>query len=120
MKVTLILAAVYNIGGGLAIIFLLERIAASVHLEELGHMLFRLFTGGTAFVFGVAYASISKSYDRNRLVLTCGTALKYWAFLASLYCFLYYELSVEVLVLFGGINLVFAVLFTRHLLSKRG
>ena len=46
-------------------------------------------------------------------------ALKYWAFLISLYGFLYDGLSVRVLLAVGLINLVFAVLFTRYLLSKR-
>ena len=84
MKTTLLLAAVYNIGSGLGLVLLLDTLGPWLHFEDSGNMLFRFFMGGTAVVFGLAYAFISSSYDRNRRILTCGTALKYWAFLISL------------------------------------
>ena len=55
MKIVLYAAAAFNISGGLLIIFLLETIAPFVRFAPPGNMLFRLFVGGTAITFGIAY-----------------------------------------------------------------
>jgi len=119
MKVVLLGAAAYNIGGALLILFLLERVAPLVGFAPLGNALFRLFVGGTALTFGIAYADLSRRPGGDLRLLYYGTALKYWAFLVSLYCFLFEGLSSQVLLLFGCGNLLFAVLFTWILAHRR-
>ena len=66
-------------------------------------------------LFGFAYISVFRNYPQNRPLLAYGTALKYWVFLISVFGFSFADLFVQVLLLFLGINLVFAVLFTRYL-----
>jgi len=52
-------------------------------------------------------------------LLVYGTVLKYWAFAISLFGFLTSSLSLQVLLLFGVGNLIFAVLFTHYLLRPQ-
>ena len=115
MRNTLILAAAYNFGGGLIILLFLDSIGPLINFHDSGQGLFRMFAGGTAVLFGFVYISVFRNYPKNRPLLVYGTALKYWVFLISVFGFSFADLSLQVLLLFGGINLVFAVLFTRYL-----
>ena len=119
MRVTLVAAAAYNILGGVGILLLLPSIAPIIHFDPTGPALFRMFAGGTAVLFGIAYLAVCKDYRRNRPLLVCGTALKLWAFAISVFGYVTSALSWEVLLLFGVGNLMFAVLFTRCLLAYR-
>jgi hypothetical protein len=119
MQATLILAAIYNISGGLTILFLFWLVAPLIHFNDSGPGLFRMFVGGTAVLFGAAYIAVSRDYRRNRPLLVCGTVLKYWAFAISLFGFLTSGVSLQVLLLFGVGNLIFAVLFTHYLLRPQ-
>jgi len=69
-------------------------------------------------LFGAAYIAVWRDYQQNRPLLVCGTVLKYWAFAISLFGFLTSSLSLQVLLLFGVGNLIFAVLFTCYLLRR--
>jgi hypothetical protein len=120
MQTILVLAAIYNFAGGLTVLFLLGWVGPLLNFNDTGPELFRLFTGGTAAIVGVAYYAVSRDFVRNRQVLVYGTAIKYWAFLISLYGFVRAELSLAVLLGFGCVNLAFAVSFTGLLLQKRG
>ena len=120
MQTTLILAAIYNIIGGVTLLFLLRFVAPLIHFNDFGPGLFRMFVGGTAVLFGVAYLAVLRDYPRNRPLLAYGTVLKYWAFAISLFGFLTSSLSLQVLLLFGVGNLIFAVLFTHYLLRLQG
>ena len=119
MQTTLILAAVFNIAGGLTILFLQQFIAPLIHFNDFGPGLFRMFVGGTAVLFGAAYIAVRRDCRKNRPLLVYGTVLKYWAFAISLFGFLRSGLSLQVLLLFGVGNLIFAVLFTRYLLRPQ-
>ena len=119
MRTTLILAAIYNISGGVALLFLPRLIAPLIHFNDSGPGLFRMFVGGTAVLFGAAYIAVLRDYRRNRPLLVYGTVLKYWAFAISLFGFLTSSLSVQVLLLFGIGNLIFAALFTLYLLRPQ-
>ena len=119
MQTTLILAAIYNIIGGVTILFLLRLIAPLIHFNDVGPGLFRMFVGGTAGLFGVAYMAVWRDFRQNRPLLIYGTVLKYWAFAISLFGFLTSTVSLQVLLLFGVGNLIFAVLFTRYLLRPQ-
>src|ERR1039457_4942881 len=116
MRITLILAAIYNISGGLTILFLLRLVAPLIYFNDSGPGLFRMFVGGTALLFGTAYIAVLRNYRENRPLLVYGTILKYWAFVISLFGFLTSSLSLQVLLLFGIGNLIFAALFTHYLL----
>ena len=115
MKRILLSASVYNITGGLLIIFLLDRIGPFVDFTNPGSILFRLFVGGTAITFGIGYLSLARGREGGTSFLYYGAGLKYWAFIISTYCFLFVDLSLQMLLAFGLPNLVFAVLFTRIL-----
>jgi hypothetical protein len=119
MKATLLLAALYNISGGLTILFFLPFVAPLIHFNDSGPGLFRMFVGGTAILFGAAYIAVWRDYRANRPLLVFGTVLKYWAFAISLFGFLTGRLSVQVLVVFGIGNLIFAGLFTYYLLRPQ-
>lgn len=119
MKATLLLAALYNISGGLAILFFLPLVAPLIRFNDSGPGLFRMFVGGTAILFGAAYIAVVRNYRENRPLLVYGTVLKYWAFAISLFGFLTGNLSVQVLLAFGVGNLIFAALFTHYLLRPR-
>ena len=119
MQTTLILAAIYNLIGGVTILFLGRLIAPLVHFNDVGPGLFRMFAGGTAVLFGIAYLAVWRNYRQNRPLLVYGTALKYWAFAISLFGFFTSSLSLQMLLLFGVGNLFFAVLFTHYLLRPQ-
>ena len=119
MRITLILAAIYNISGGLTILFLLRLVAPLIYFNDSGPGLFRMFVVGTALLFEAAYIAVLRNYRENRPLLVCGTVLKYWAFAISLFGFLTLSLSVQVLFVFGIGNLIFAGLFTHYLLRPQ-
>ena len=111
-KIIFDLAAIYNISGGLGILFCLELLAPLVGLTTGGPLLFRLFVGGTAITFGLAYAYCARSARPQTALLAFGTGLKYWAFTAALLAYLLHDLSLTMLLIFGVANLIFALLFT--------
>jgi hypothetical protein len=111
-KLILNAAALYNLAGGLSIIFLLEVTGPLVGFAPDGNMLFRLFVGGTAITFGLAYGYVARTSAYGSALLAFGTGLKYWAFVASLISHLFFGLSLAMLLLFGVPNLIFAVLFS--------
>lgn len=84
MQITLILAAIYNLAGGVVILFFLQFVGPLIHFNDFGTGLFRMFVGGTAVLFGTAYITVLRDYRRNRPLLVCGSVLKYWAFGISL------------------------------------
>ena len=119
MKGILLSASVYNITGGILIIFLLDIIGPFVGFTNPGSMLFRLFVGGTAITFGIGYLNLGRGSEQRNTFLYYGAGLKYWAFVISMYCVLFSGLSLQMLFAFGLPNLVFAVLFTRILMTAR-
>lgn len=117
-KVILFLASAYNISGGVAVILLLDLLSPITGFESTSNMLFRLFVGGTAITFGLAYLNLAKAEKHRAPILYYGTGLKYWAFVAALVSFLHFGLPLSILFGFGVGNLCFALLFTLILVSK--
>jgi hypothetical protein len=117
-KAILLLASAYNLSGGLSIVFLLDALAPLVGMAHTGNMLFRLFVGGTAITFGLAYLYVARSGKYREPILFFGTGLKYWAFVAAIVSYAFYDLSLAMLLLFGVANLSFALLFTLILKNK--
>jgi hypothetical protein len=110
-KRILLSASLYNVSGGISIVFLLDVLAPLVGIAP-GNMLFRLFVGGTAITFGLAYLYVARSGRYREPILFFGTGLKYWAFVAAVISYAFYDLSLTMLLLFGIANLGFALLFT--------
>ena len=101
--------------GGVGIVFFLDYLGPPIGFTNWGNMLFRLFAGGTATAFGIGHYAARRNLERNRLVVVYGTGIKYWAFLISLYAYLFHNLSLWVVVLFGVPNLLLAILLTYYL-----
>ena len=118
-KIVLASAAIYNVSGGVGIIFFLGILAPLLGFDPGSNMLFRLFVGGTAITFGLAYAYLLRSGTYRAPLLLFGTGLKYWAFVAALVAYFFFGLPASVLVLFGLLNLLFAVLFTIVLMQAQ-
>lgn len=118
-KAVLASAAIYNVSGGIAIIFFLGALAPILDFDPGSNMLFRLFVGGTAITFGLAYFHLSLKDVHRTPILFFGTCLKYWAFAAALFSYLFFGLPTSVLVLFGLLNLCLAVLFTIVLMQAK-
>lgn len=118
-RVILASASIYNLSGGIGIIFFLDAPAPILGLEAGSNMLFRLFVGGTAITFGLAYFYVFRSRIYRTPILFFGTGLKYWAFVAALVSYFFFGLPASVLVLFGLLNLCFAVLFTFVLMQAK-
>jgi hypothetical protein len=78
-----------------------------------------MFVGGMAVLFGAAYIAVWRDYQQNRPLLVYGTILKYWACAISLFGFITSNLSIQMLLLFGIGNLIFAALFTHCLLRPQ-
>ena len=112
VKKVLLSAAIYNISGGLLIIFLLNYLGPMIGMPIFGPSLFRLFTGGAAITFGVGYFFAAKDFERQKLLVGLGAGLKYWAFLIALYCWWGQLISPFVFIAFGMVNLIFALLFS--------
>lgn len=117
MRRILLSASLYNITGGILIIFFLDIIGPFVDFTNSGSMLFRLFVGGTAITFGIGYLNLGRGVEQRNTFLYYGAGLKYWAFIISMYCVIFSGLSLQMLLAFGLPNLVFAVLFTRILMT---
>lgn len=118
-RVVLASAAIYNLSGGIGIIFFLDTLAPILGFDPGSNMLFRLFVGGTAITFGLAYFYLCRSNVYRTPLLFFGTGLKYWAFVAAMVSYLFFGLPASVLVLFGFLNLCFAALFTIVLVQAK-
>jgi hypothetical protein len=118
-KLVVLAAAAYNLSGGLSILLLFDTVAPLVSLEDRGNMLFRMFVGGTAITFGLAYLHVARSGRYRDPLLRFGTGLKYWAFAAAVTAYIFHGLSLAMLLVFGIANLCFALLFTWILRSQR-
>ena len=119
MRYIILAGSIFNIACGILVIFFLNYVAPLVDFDPLGNMLFTLFVGGTAITFGIGYYNVFRNPAKNLSFLYYGAGIKYWAFLIGVYCFLYHDLSLPVLIIFGVMNLVFAISFTIYIFSKR-
>ncbi len=117
MEFILIVAAIYNLIGALTMWF-----QAPVLPPELGslpqdYMQYRIFTGGTAFLFGVIYIYVFFVPELAIPLLIFGIALKLWSFVSSLICYKKYNFPKDDFLKVGVGNLVFSVLLMIYLLT---
>jgi hypothetical protein len=80
------------------------------------YVLYRLFTSGAAFTFASMYIYLYLHPEYAMPFPVFGTALKYWAFLASIFSFILFKLPKDILINFGFSNLTVAILFTYYLI----
>lgn len=111
LKYIPLLGGVFNVVGGLVLVFLFRPVIQALGMSPIGHELWILFSGGTAVTFGAAYIRVFQRPTENLNLLKFGTGLKIWAFVIGLYCFLLGILPLMVFILFGVSNLALALLF---------
>jgi len=111
MKNIPLVGAIFNISGGICIIFLLDLLSPYLTLEPSSNMIFRLFVGGTAIIFGAGYINVFQNPKRHASMLIHGAVLKIWAFIISVFCYSQYGLSLLMLIGFGFGNLILGILF---------
>jgi len=119
MKNVPLAGAVFNLSGGICILFFLDFFGPLLNMDPSANMVFRLFVGGTAVVFGIGYINVFRDPKGYMSVLQHGAALKAWAFLISLYCFFQHDLSLLMLFGFGLTNLIFAMLFVIYIFKNK-
>jgi hypothetical protein len=121
----LLVGALFNLVGGLGIL-LSMRMKLPLGFAELppdgrsappDYVQFRVFTAGAAFTFSAMYYYLYRNPEYAMPFLLFGTALKYWAFLASLFAHVRHGLPRGGLIAFGVSNLCVALLFTLYLLA---
>ena len=137
-KLFLLGAAIYNIGGGLASLLLVISILMGFYKPSLSLqnselelvfqllLLFSLFFGWVAIIFGIGYLQSARGKAPARTFLLYGGAIKYWVFVigAVFYCrlpdveFFGFRLPDVAFVGGGLMNLLFAVMFTILLIRK--
>lgn len=126
MKIILLIGAALNCIGGISIIlsmfralpFGFPKLPAAGEINPNDYLLYRLFTAGTAICFSSLYLYLYLHPEFAYPFLVFGMALKYWAFMASMVAFVKSRLPVPVLVNFGIMNLVVAVLFSAYLVFQ--
>ena len=115
MEYVLVVAALYNLIGAFTMWF--QQPAFSVQADALppDYMQYKIFTGGTAFVFGCIYLYVFFVPQLAVPLLAFGIALKLWSFLSALICYLRYDFPKAEFLKVGVGNLIFAVLFLVYL-----
>lgn len=125
MNNILLIGAALNLIGGCGIIlsmlikipFTFPVLPLTDKINPHDYILFRLFTSGAALTFASIYIYLYLHPDYVMPILVFGMALKYWAFLASLFSFIFFKLPKNILINFGLTNLAVAILFTYYLLN---
>jgi hypothetical protein len=94
IKCQLIVGAIANISFGILILIFPELSNQLLMFDPMGNQLFRLFVSGVAIGLGIGYAYVFKYEPENLSLLIFGASLKYWASIITLYCFVYYNISI--------------------------
>ncbi|GLQ31342.1 hypothetical protein [Litoribrevibacter albus] len=118
MEYVLIVAAVYNLIGAFTMWFQPVPESTSDASMPFDYMQYRIFTGGTAFVFALIYLYVFYVPASAVPLLVFGIALKLWSFIASLISFKKYSFPKEEFLKVGVGNLVFAILFVLYLVTS--
>jgi len=79
------------------------------------YMQYRIFNGGTAFLFSMIYLYVFFVPTIAVPLLLFGIALKLWSFISALICYRKYNFPKADFLKVGVGNLVFAVLFSIYL-----
>jgi len=115
MKNIPLAGAIFNISGGVCVIFFLDLLSPFLTVDPSSNMIFRLFVGGTAVLFGVGYINVYRDPEQHVSMLKYGAALKFWAFIISIFCYFQYGLSLLMLAGFGLGNLILGIMFVAYI-----
>lgn len=115
MAYVLVVAALYNFIGAFGMWFQRPALAAPTDALPVDYMQYRIFTGGTAFIFGCIYLYVFFVPQLAVPLLAFGIALKLWSFVSALVCYLRYDFPKAEFFKVGVGNLVFALLFLAYL-----
>jgi hypothetical protein len=117
VKEILLVGVALNYFGALKLLFsALAAVPGSSNLPQ-EYLQFKLFTAGTAAVFGSLYLYLYFHTVFAIPFLAFGAALKTWAFLLSLYLYLRHRLSRGAFLEFGVSNGLVALLFWYYIAS---
>jgi hypothetical protein len=118
MEYILIAAAIYNLIGALTMWFQTPQLQTEADAIPSDYMQYRIFTGGTAFVFSLIYTYVFFIPEVAVPLLVFGIVLKIWSFISSLISYRKFNFPKEEFFKVGVGNLVFAVLFVVYLLTR--
>jgi hypothetical protein len=119
IKSQLLVGAAGNISFGILIMIFPELANQLLLFDPMGNQLFRLFVAGVAMGLGIGYAYVYKYEPENMSLLIFGASLKYWASIITLYCFIYYDISIIMLIFFGIGNFLLAGSFSLHMIFQK-
>ncbi len=117
MEYILIVAAIYNLIGALIMWFQAPVLQTDAGDIPTDYMQYRLFTGGTAFLFSVIYTYVFFYPEIAIPLLVFGMALKFWSFVSCFICYKKYDFPKEEFLKVGVGNLIFAMLFLAYILT---
>lgn len=117
MEYILVAAAIYNLVGALAMWFQPMEFEQPRDAIPADYMQFRIFTGGTAFLFGFIYIYVFFVPAIAIPLLIFGIALKLWSFASAFICYKKYDFPKSEFFKVGVGNLIFAILFCIYLIS---
>jgi hypothetical protein len=118
MEYILVIAALYNLFGAFAMWFQQTAAIDSNNPLTSEYMQYRIFTGGTAFLFSIIYLYIFMVPESAMPLLLFGILLKLWSFSSSLICYKKFSFPKAEFLKVGVGNLTFAVLFTAYLVTR--
>ena len=119
IKSQLLVGAAANIGFGILILIFPGLSNQLLMFDPMGNQLFRLFVSGVAIGLGIGYAYVYKYEPENLSLLIFGTSLKYWASIITLFCYVYYDISIIMFIFFGIGNFLLAVSFSLYMIFQK-
>ena len=119
VRLQLLTGAFANTVMGILFLFYPPLLVQLIGFEAATNQLFRLFVSGVAIGLGLAYLWTYITDTDDHSVLFFGMCLKYWAFAVTLYCYLVYDLSFLMFLLFGIGNLMLAMGFSSFMYYRR-
>lgn len=118
MEYVLIIAAIYNLIGAFTMWFQANTAIESSNELAAEYMQYRIFTGGTAFLFALIYLYVFFIPAIAMPLLIFGIALKVWSFISAFICYKKFNFSKSEFLKVGVGNLVFAILFVIYLSAR--
>jgi hypothetical protein len=118
MEYVLVVAALYNLVGAYQIWFQSPKLQIEADSIPSDYMQFRIFTGGTAFIFSLIYTYVFFVPQTAVPLLFFGIALKIWSFVSSLISYKKFNFPKDDFLKTGVGNLVFSVLLVVYLLNR--
>jgi len=118
MEYILVVAAIYNLIGAFTMWFQQTTEVESGNTLSAEYMQYRIFTGGTAFLFSIIYLYVFFVPSIAVPLLVFGITLKLWSFTSALICYKKFNFPKSEFLKVGIGNLVFALLFMLYLVSS--